>query len=128
MIAYALAVLIATIGIAGGAYSYGYKHATNACAAEKLAGVKEDVAEAGRVNKATTKSEADTVDSLTANTNTFRKLSKEVPRVSIAHDPNCRLSADGLHLWNSANRGDTDGAAGGVTRAVPGGPAGGEKR
>lgn len=128
MLTYILAALIAAIGIAGGAYSYGYKHATNACAAEKLVGVQQDVAEAGRVNKATTKSEAGTVGSLAANTNTFRKLRAEVPHVSIAPDPNCHLSVDGLRLWNSANRGDTAGAAGGVTRAVPRGPAGGEKR
>lgn len=128
MITYILAALIAAIGIAGGAYSYGYKHATDACASEKLVGVQEDVAEAGRVNKATTKSEAGTVGSLAANTNIFRELRAEVPHVSIAHDSACRLSADGLRLWNSANRGDTAGVAGGVTRAVPGGPAGGEKR
>lgn len=128
MLAYILAALISAIGIAGGAYYYGYQHATDACSAEKLKGVQADIAESGRVNKATTKSEAGTVGALAANTNTFRKLRAEVPHVSITPDPNCRLSADGLRLWNSANRGDTAGAAGGVPRAVPGGPAGGEKR
>lgn len=114
-----LILLLSILGAGGVAYTYGHKHATDACEAGKTGAALAAVDAAGQGNEKTNRTNAGTGRALDDNTQTFKDIRERYRHAPIAADPACRLSVDGLRLWNAATRGDTAGIARSSAPAVP---------
>lgn len=107
--------LLLVLGI--GAYAMGHRHASNACAAERLAALSRAITQAERLAREDAEVMAAHVEQAEQVRVVYRTITSEVKRYVDTHPDvaRCGLDADGLRLWNAANAG---------TQPVPAGPVG----